>query len=95
MAGMRIAAIVAALALGALPAGCTYDYLQHTDRVGYSAGNAVRANLAMETINPWKRDMYDMRGLGKNGVVVPQTTSASGTSKSATTSSSTPTIGSP
>jgi hypothetical protein len=95
MAGMRIAAIVAALALGALPAGCTYDYLQHTDQVGYSAGNAVRANLAMETINPWKRDMYDMRGLGKNGVVVPQTASTSGGASSTTTTSSTAATGAP
>jgi hypothetical protein len=88
--GTRFAAIAAALALGALPTGCTYDYLQHTDQVSYSAGNAVRANLAMETINPWKRDMYDTRGLGKNGIVVPQTTSTStstGASKSMTSAS--------
>ena len=87
--GTRIAAIAAALALGALPAGCTYDYLQHTDRVSYSAGNAVRANLAMQTINPWKRDMYDTRGLGKNGVVVPQTTSTSASASKSMTAAST------
>jgi hypothetical protein len=95
---MKVSAVVAALALGMLPAGCTYDYLQHTDRVGYSAGNAVRANLAMETINPWKRDMYDTRGLGRNGVVVPQTASTSGAaSPTATTTaaSSTAAIGAP
>jgi hypothetical protein len=55
----------AALAL----AGCAYDYLQHTDRVGYSAGDAVKANLAQETTNPSKRSMYVTRGLGKNGVI--------------------------
>lgn len=55
------------LALG----GCTYDYMQRTDRVGYSAGDAVRANLERETMNPTKRSMYDTRGLGKDGKVVP------------------------
>lgn len=51
--------------------GCSYDYLQHTDRVAYSAGNAVKANLERETINPSKGSMYDTSGLGKNGAVVP------------------------
>ena len=95
---MKLAAAALALALGALPAGCTYDYLQNTDRVGYRAGNAVRANLAMETINPWKADMYDTRGLGKNGVVVPQTTSTGGSTSSSsttTTTSSTTSAGTP
>jgi hypothetical protein len=55
-----------ALALG----GCTYDYLQHTDRVAYSAGDAVTANLESETINPSKRSMYSTAGLGKNGAVL-------------------------
>jgi hypothetical protein len=55
----------AALAL----AGCAYDYLQHTDRVGYSAGDAVKANLAQETTNPSRRSMYVTSGLGKNGVI--------------------------
>ena len=40
------AAIALALALG----GCAYDYLQHTDRVSYSAGDAVKANLEAQTI---------------------------------------------
>lgn len=90
---MKVSAVLMALALGPLPAGCSYDYLQHTDRVGYSAGNAVRANLAMETINPWKRDMYDTRGLGKNGIVVPQTTSTTKSGTSATTTTSATTLG--
>jgi len=58
--------VLTALLLG----GCTYDYLQRTDRVGYSAGDAVRANLERETMNPTRRSMYDTRGLGKNGDVV-------------------------
>jgi hypothetical protein len=74
-------ALLAGLAL--LPAGCTYDYLQNSDQVSYRAGNAVRANLAMETTNPWRADMYDARGLGKNGSVIPATPAAtSGTSSS-------------
>lgn len=65
---LRLAA-TAALALAL--SGCAYDYLQHTDRVGYSAGDAVHANLEQETTNPSKRSMKTVSGLGKNGVVVP------------------------
>lgn len=61
---------IAALSLG----GCAYDYLQNTDRVGYSAGDAVKANLASETVNPTKASMYDKSGLGKNGNVMPKNT---------------------
>lgn len=64
---MRTAAAIALLAaLG----GCTYDYMQRTDRVGYSAGDAVKANLAQQTTNPSKRSMYSTRGLGKDGAIV-------------------------
>lgn len=55
-----------ALALG----GCTYDYWQHTDRVGYHAGDAVKANLEAETINPQSLTAYKKSGLGKDGIVV-------------------------
>ena len=68
-------AVTAALALAL--SGCAYDYLQHTDRVGYSAGDAVHANLEGETINPSKRSMYDKSGLGKNGNVIPANTASS------------------
>jgi hypothetical protein len=61
-------AAMLAVALG----GCTYDYLQHTDRVAYGAGDAVKANLESETINPSKGSMYVTSGLGKNGAVVTQ-----------------------
>lgn len=64
MAAARLAAT--ALLLAAL-GGCAYDYMQRTDRVGYSAGNAVKANLARETTNPAKGSMYSTKGLGKNG----------------------------
>ena len=61
-------ALAVLVALATL-AGCTYDYRQRTDRVGYSAGDAVKANLARETTNPAKASMYSTKGLGKNGVV--------------------------
>lgn len=67
---VRSAAIAAALAL--LLSGCAYDYLQRTDRVAYSAGDAVKANLASETVNPSKGSMYVTTGLGKNGTVTPK-----------------------
>jgi hypothetical protein len=57
-------------------AGCSYDYLQHTDRVSFRAGNAVAQNLESETINPSKRSMYTKGGLGKNGIVAGTTASA-------------------
>lgn len=55
-----------------LLSGCGYDYLNHTDRVSYAAGDAVHANLERETINPSKRSMYRTGGLGKNGSVIPR-----------------------
>lgn len=63
----------AALILAAsLTSGCAeYDYLQRTDRISYRAGNAVRANLERETIDPSNRTMYETFDLGKNGWVVP------------------------
>ncbi|HVY52479.1 MAG TPA: hypothetical protein VHA07_13080 [Devosia sp.] len=64
---MRRIALFGGIALAL--AGCTYDYLQHSDRVGYSAGDAVEANLAQETANPFKRSMYSTAGLGRNGSV--------------------------
>ncbi len=63
---------VLAAALCLLAGGCAYDYAQHTDRVGYSAGDAVRANIESETIDPSRRSIYSTSGLGKNGSVVPQ-----------------------
>lgn len=67
----RAALIAASAALALLLGGCTYDYLQHTDRVGYSAGDAVKANLEGQTINPSRKSMDNTKGLGKNGHVVP------------------------
>lgn len=61
---------VATLAVFSALAGCAYDYRQRTDRVGYAAGDAVKANLARETANPTKASMYSTKGLGKNGSVI-------------------------
>ena len=55
-----------ALVLAAL-GGCTYDYAQQADTVAYSAGNAVKANMALQTIDPSKKSMNDTTGLGKDG----------------------------
>lgn len=59
---------VAALTLS----GCAYDYLQRTDKVGYSAGDAVKANLEAQTIDPARDSAYSTKGLGKNGYVEPK-----------------------
>jgi hypothetical protein len=56
-----------ALVLAALLGGCTYDYAQHTDQVAFSAGDAVRANRALQTIDPSKKSMNNTDGLGKDG----------------------------
>jgi len=68
MTALKIAGLAALLMLPL--GGCAYDYLQHSDRVAYSAGDAVHANLESETINPSKRSMRLLGGLGKNGSVV-------------------------
>lgn len=54
-----------------LISGCSYDYMQTTDRVAYSAGDAVRANIARETTNPSSNNMNDVSNLGSDGIVVP------------------------
>lgn len=67
----RVALLFAGTAILAL-GGCTYDYLQHSDRVGYSSGNAVKANMAAQTIDPAKGSANSTAGLGKDGVVLPK-----------------------
>lgn len=57
-----------ALVLAATFTGCnTYDYTQRTDRVAFSAGDAVKANMAIQAIDPSKKSMNDTGDLGKNG----------------------------
>lgn len=62
-------AIVATTAL--LVSGCAYDYMQTTDRVAYSAGDAVHANIERETTDPSSTNMNDLSALGSNGAVTP------------------------
>jgi hypothetical protein len=62
--------VALALLTALLLAGCSYDYLQRSDRVAYSAGDAVKANLERETTSPSKKSMYSTSGLGKDGTVV-------------------------
>lgn len=65
----RLAPLAAAILLAALLAACTYDYLQHSDRVAYSAGDAVKANLEAETTDPANPNAGKTGGLGKNGPI--------------------------
>ncbi len=65
----------AVILLASLAGGCAnYDYLQHTDRISFRAGNAVKANLERETFDPSNGLMYDTSGLGKNGPMTPSDT---------------------
>ena len=65
-----VALLIMAVATAPL-AGCAYDYTQHTDRVSFRAGNAVKGNLEAETTDPSNRTMYSTRGLGANRNVIP------------------------
>jgi hypothetical protein len=67
----RLSPIVLTAALALTLTGCAHDYMQRTDRVAFSAGNAVRANIESQTINPSRKSMKSTSGLGKNGPVVP------------------------
>ena len=68
----RVALIACGMAAALALSGCAYDYLQRTDKVGYSAGDAVNANLEAQTIDPAKDSAYSTKGLGKNGYVDPK-----------------------
>jgi len=48
-----IAAAVAGATLGAMLGGCSDLYMDRRDQVGPSAGDALRANMAMQTPDPW------------------------------------------
>ena len=64
--------VAALLALSLVLAGCSsVDYLNHRDRVTLAGGDAVRANLERETLNPAKGSMYNVGGLGADGGVIP------------------------
>ena len=70
---LRLSSTVLAAVLILALSGCAHDYMQRTDRVAFHAGNAVRANIESQTINPSKKSMKSTAGLGKNGQVTPAT----------------------
>ncbi len=70
---IRLSNAVLAAALALTLSACSYDYWQRTDRVAYSAGDAVKANLERETMNPSSKSRTSTAGLGRNGNVVPET----------------------
>jgi hypothetical protein len=47
--------IAAAVALGALLAGCSDIYLDRRETISLGAENAVAANMAEQTVDPWPR----------------------------------------
>lgn len=65
----KVLTLVASLAV--VLSGCSYDYLSHDERVSYRAGNAVKANLERETIDPSAKTYKKTSGLGSNGNVMP------------------------
>ena len=69
MSALRKTLLIAVPVLGltAVLAGCSYDYLQHTDRIAFNAGDAEKANLEAETTNPDGKNAYNTKGLGANG----------------------------
>jgi hypothetical protein len=48
-----IAVTVAGAALGAMLGGCSNLYMDRRDQVGLSSGDAIAANNAMQTGDPW------------------------------------------
>ncbi len=48
-----VAAALAAATLGASLGGCAQLYWDRRDSIGLSAGDAIAANEAMQTIDPW------------------------------------------
>jgi hypothetical protein len=52
-ASRLIAATVASATLGAMLGGCSDLYMDRRDQIGLSAGDAIAANQAMQTSDPW------------------------------------------
>ena len=48
-----IACLAPALLVSALAAACSDIYYDHREGVAFQAGNAVAANAAVQTIDPW------------------------------------------
>ena len=67
----RVLALAGTALIALLVSACAYDYLQHSDRIAYSSGDAVRANIERETTNPSPGTKTG--GLGKDGPVGTET----------------------
>jgi len=61
--------IVASLTL--IVSACDLTYLANSDRITQGAGDAIKANLEGQTIDPSSDEQYDVSGLGKNSGVIP------------------------
>lgn len=65
-AARLLAAVVASGALGASLAGCSSLYVDRTETISPSAGDAIAANTAEQTVDPWPRDSGN-QNIGFNG----------------------------
>jgi hypothetical protein len=61
----RLATMLVLFAAALPAAGCA-DYLNHRDTVALAAGDAVNANGAIETIDPWPRGVSRTTGFGSD-----------------------------
>ena len=67
---LKLSAVLLALLLPVTLGGCTY--LNRSEGVTVHGGNAVRANLERETAYATSKKRYSVKGLGRNGSVVPK-----------------------
>ena len=65
----RMLTLVAALALGAVLAGCSSIYYDRRETIAFGADDAVAVSQAVQTIDPWPR-VAENRNLATNGQVV-------------------------
>ena len=75
---MKLAGVLAGAATLLMLGGCAYDYIQRTDRVAFHAGEAVKANIAIQTTNPSSASQYSTTGLGQNSHVIGKPSKAAG-----------------
>jgi hypothetical protein len=62
----RLTALLPALALGALLAGCSSLYWDRRDEVAFWSGDAPATNIAVHTVDPWPPNAGNRR-LTANG----------------------------
>lgn len=56
---MKNSTVVSAMAFGIFLSGCSAEYLARQDLIEPYTGNAVAANLAVQTPDPWPHNVYD------------------------------------